>query len=109
MAFAPGDTVTGLRGTYRVQAVHGQGSFGVTYRATDLAGGAVLLKELRIEKLNDWKALELFEREGEVLATLTHPNIPAFRDFFAHGGPAALPVSEASSYDGPSALSLVLV
>jgi serine/threonine protein kinase/outer membrane protein assembly factor BamB len=109
MAIAPGDTVTGLRGTYRVEALHGQGSFGVTYRATDLAGGAVLLKELRIEKLNDWKALELFEREGEVLATLTHPNIPAFRDFFAHGGAAALPVSEASTYDGPSTLSLVLV
>ena len=44
------------------------------------------MKELRVEKLDDWKALELFEREGEVLATLSHPNIPAFRDFFAHGG-----------------------
>jgi serine/threonine protein kinase/outer membrane protein assembly factor BamB len=109
MAIAPGDTVTGLRGTYRVDARHGQGSFGITCRATDLAGSPVLLKELRIEKLQDWKALELFEREGEVLATLSHPNIPAFRDFFAHGGPAALPVSEASSYDGPAALSLVLV
>jgi len=109
MALAPGDHVTGLRGVYRVQAVHGQGSFGVTYRATDVAGSPVILKELRIEKLQDWKALELFEREGEVLATLSHPNIPAFRDFFAHGGPAPQPVSAMSSYEGPAQLSLVLV
>src|SRR5271155_869444 len=94
MAFVPGVVVAGLRGSYRIEAVHGQGSFGVTYRARDASSGArVIVKELRVEKLEDWKALELFEREGRVLSSLSHPNIPAFRDFFAHGGPAPLPVS----------------
>ena len=41
MGIAPGDTVIGLRGTYTVQARYGQGSFGVTYRATDLTGSPV--------------------------------------------------------------------
>jgi serine/threonine protein kinase len=110
MPMVPGEVVTGLRGAYRIEEQHGEGSFGITYKASDLSGGPpVILKELRIEKLDDWKALELFEREGEVLATLSHPNIPAFRDFFAHGGPTALPVSAMSTYDGPRRLSLVLV
>jgi serine/threonine protein kinase len=110
MPIAPSDTVTGLRGTYRIEAKHGEGSFGITYRATDAAtGDTLIVKELRIEKLHDWKALELFEREGEVLSTLSHPNIPAFRDFFAHGGPSALPVSVLRTDDAPRHLSLVLV
>jgi serine/threonine protein kinase len=110
MPVAEGDVVVGLRGRYRIESRHGEGSFGVTYRARDAASGAeVIVKELRVEKLDDWKALELFEREGEVLATLSHPNIPAFRDFFAHGAPAPLPVSAMSTYDGPAHLSLVLV
>jgi serine/threonine protein kinase len=110
MPIAPSDTVTGLRGTYRIEAKHGEGSFGITYRATDAAtGDALIVKELRIEKLHDWKALELFEREGEVLSSLSHPNIPAFRDFFAHGGPSALPVSVLSADNAPEHLSLVLV
>jgi serine/threonine protein kinase len=110
MSVGEGDVVVGLRGRYRIETRHGEGSFGVTYRATDAASGAeVIVKELRVEKLDDWKALELFEREGEVLATLSHPNIPAFRDFFAHGAAEPLPVSAMSSYAGPVHLSLVLV
>jgi len=110
MGIEPGAVVVGLQGSYRVEARHGEGSFGVTYRATDAStGAAVILKELRIERLDDWKALELFEREGRVLASLSHPNIPAFRDFFAHGAASPLPVGATSTYDGPERLSLVLV
>jgi len=110
MPVAEGDVVVGLRGSYRIETRHGEGSFGVTYHAKDTASGAdVIVKELRVEKLDDWKALELFEREGEVLATLSHPNIPAFRDFFAHGAPEPLPVSAMSTYAGTVHLSLVLV
>jgi serine/threonine protein kinase len=106
----PGELVTGLESVYRIETRHGQGSFGVTYRARDEAGGGpVIVKELRIEKLDDWKALELFEREGQVLASLSHPNIPGFRDFFAHGGPVPLAVGAMSTYRGPDHLSLVLV
>ncbi|HEY1692675.1 MAG TPA: serine/threonine-protein kinase [Polyangiaceae bacterium] len=110
MPIAPGQIVAGLRSAYRIEAWHGQGSFGVTYRATDAGNGAsVIVKELRVERLADWKALELFEREGEVLASLSHPNIPAFCDFFARAAGAALPVAAMESYAGPEAPSLVLV
>jgi serine/threonine protein kinase len=110
MASNPGDEISGLRGCYRLESRHGAGSFGVTYRARDASQGmSVLVKELRVEKLDDWKALELFEREAEVLASLSHPNIPAFRDFFAHGGPSPLPAIAMSSYTGPEHLSLMLV
>lgn len=110
MALEAGQTVAGLQGTYRIEAKHGQGSFGITYRArAESDGGRVIVKELRIEKLDDWKALEMFEREGRVLSSLSHPNIPAFRDFFAHGGPSPLPVGALSTYAGPEHLSLVLV
>src|SRR5271155_4908136 len=99
MAIVPGVVVAGLRGSYRIEALHGQGSFGVTYRARDESSGApVIVKELRVEKLDDWKALELFEREGRVLASLSHPNIPAFCDFFAHGGPIPLPVTAMTTH-----------
>ncbi len=107
---SPGDEITGLRGCYRVESRHGEGSFGVTYRALDPSRGMpVLVKELRVERLDDWKALELFEREAEVLASLSHPNIPAFRDFFAHGDQGPLPATAMSSYAGPGRLSLMLV
>jgi serine/threonine protein kinase len=109
-AMVVGDVVTGLCGAYRVEARHGEGAFGVTYRATEVATRAsVILKELRIERLDDWKALELFEREGRVLASLSHPNIPAFRDSFVHGGAIPLPVSALSSDDAPERSSLILV
>jgi hypothetical protein len=110
MTMAPGVVVAGLRGSYRIEAFRGQGSFGVTYRARDESSGVpVIIKELRVEKLDDWKSLELFEREGRVLATLSHPNIPAFCDFFAHGGPVPLPVIAMTTHAGPERLSLVLV
>ncbi len=110
MPIDAGDTVTGLAGTYRIDSRHGEGAFGITYRAWDVArASSVIVKELRIERLDDWKALELFEREARVLSSLSHPHIPAFCDFFAHGGPTPLPVQAMRSNDGPDHLSLVLV
>jgi hypothetical protein len=71
MAMTVGDVVRGLRGSYRIEARHGEGAFGVAYRAVEESSGArLIVKELRIERLEDWKALELFEREGRVLAGL---------------------------------------
>jgi hypothetical protein len=106
----PGDVLTGLKGTYRIENRHAEGAFGITYRATDVSSGDLLIvKELRLDKLDDWKALELFEREGRVLADVSHPNVPAFHDFFAHGAEKPLPVAAMTSYDGSARLSLVLV
>jgi serine/threonine protein kinase len=109
-AFAPGQTVEGLAGTYVVEGTHGEGGFGVTYRAWHAqAGQTVLLKELRIERLKSWKALELFEREAETLRGVRHANIPEYYDFFAYGGGVAAPASALSSLEAPGPVTLVLV
>ncbi|MEP7123266.1 MAG: PQQ-binding-like beta-propeller repeat protein [Byssovorax sp.] len=49
-----GSTVRGLRGTYRVDAVHGDGSFGIAFAATvtesdEKAANAVVLVQQRVE------------------------------------------------------------
>jgi hypothetical protein len=69
----------------------------------------VMVKVLRFERLRDWKTLELFEREGRVLEELSHPSVPAYRDFFAHDGAAAFEASKLEVYQGDGKLSLVLV
>lgn len=45
-------------------------------------GARVVLKELTLGRMSDWKELELFEREVAVLRQLRHPSIPAFVDEF---------------------------
>ena len=67
---------------YQVEGVLGRGSFGTTYRAREIATGrAVAIKELDLQHLDDWKSLELFEREAATLARLDHPNIPDYIEF----------------------------
>ena len=65
---------------------------GVTYEAERTTDGArVALKELRLSRVDDWKVLELFEREARVLANITHPSVPAYIDHFkieSEDGPA---------------------
>jgi protein kinase-like protein len=110
-SFAPGQTIEGLTGAYVIEGTHGEGGFGVTYRARRARSGeAVLVKELRIERLKSWKALSLFEREAETLRSVRHANIPAYYDFFAYGNGGAKPASDFSSLEGDGgSLTLVLV
>jgi aminoglycoside phosphotransferase (APT) family kinase protein len=71
------------RDRYSVVRALGKGGFGVTHlarRASD--GEQVVIKRLRMDRLEDWKAFDLFEREAKVLEALEHPNIPAFVDHF---------------------------
>jgi hypothetical protein len=57
---------------------------GVTYEAERTTDSArVALKELRLSRVDDWKVLELFEREARVLANVTHPAIPKYVDHFS--------------------------
>jgi hypothetical protein len=92
-----------------VLAVQGEGGFGTAFRGTRVEDGvAVVLKELRIDRIKSWKALELFEREAATLKSLSHPRIPAFYDFFAWDGQAAQAPSSLSPGGGPPP-SLVLV
>ncbi|MBT9312128.1 serine/threonine protein kinase [Leptothoe kymatousa] len=68
---------------YHVISVLGQGGSGITYAAEDRKMGTyVALKELSLKGLSDWKKLELFEREAQVLQNLDHPAIPQYLDYF---------------------------
>ncbi|MCC7387052.1 MAG: serine/threonine protein kinase [Deltaproteobacteria bacterium] len=75
-----------LQGRFRLDAVLGRGGRGTTYRATEVATGEVVaIKELPYLSARDLKALELFEREAQVLRQLDHPAIPKCSDVFEHG------------------------
>lgn len=68
---------------YRIVAPLGQGAFGTTYEAEDLTNyQRVAIKALSLSQITDWKSLDLFEREARVLATLNHPAIPKYLDYF---------------------------
>lgn len=68
---------------YRIVTVLGQGSMGTTYEAEDLTNyQRVAIKSLSLRGLQDWKTLELFEREARVLESLDNPAIPNYLDYF---------------------------
>jgi len=68
---------------YRILEVLGQGGIGTTYKAEDLqTQQQVALKALSLRRINDWKVLELFEREARVLSYLQHPAIPRYLNYF---------------------------
>ncbi len=68
---------------YQIKNLLGEGGTSTTYEAIDLkTNQRVALKALSLEKMNDWKVLELFEREANVLSTLNHPGIPRYLDYF---------------------------
>jgi serine/threonine kinase PknH len=67
-------------GDYRIEGIVGAGRMGVVYRATDDSGRSVALKVLR----DDMAAIdpvyrERFKREGQLLASLDHPNVIPIR------------------------------
>ncbi len=63
-----------LKGRYEIREVLGKGGMGVVYKAFDtVVKRDVALKT--ILDIADRKALELFHKEYEVLASLSHPNI----------------------------------
>ncbi|GEM_PF-6454926 len=73
---------TVIHDRYVVSRVLGRGSFGTTYAARNLDDDAlVAVKVLDLRRVDDWKAVELFEREARVLASLDHPQIPRYIDF----------------------------
>lgn len=68
---------------YQILNTLGQGGIGITYEALDLQENRrVALKELSLRRLNDWKVLEMFEREATVLSQLNHPAIPRYLNYF---------------------------
>ncbi|MEG5045844.1 ankyrin repeat domain-containing protein [Microcoleus sp. B4-C1] len=68
---------------YQIKKLLGEGGSSTTYEAVDLKTNQRLaLKALSLQKMNDWKVLELFEREANVLSKLNHPGIPRYLDYF---------------------------
>src|SRR5690606_7491626 len=52
-------------------------------------GSRYVLKLLRLEHVDDWKQVELFEREVSTLAALEHPGIPRLIDRVLEDGRTA--------------------
>jgi serine/threonine protein kinase len=69
--------------TYQVLGILGEGGTGITYRVQDeQTQRQVALKILMLRQAIDWKTLELFEREAQILQQLQHPQIPRYLDYF---------------------------
>ncbi|MFN8372847.1 MAG: protein kinase [Anaerolineae bacterium] len=62
---------------FKIEAMLGQGGMGTVYRGTDTqTGQTVAIKSLKAEIIaEDPSILQRFEREGEALRMLNHPNI----------------------------------
>ncbi|MHC4847403.1 MAG: serine/threonine-protein kinase [Planctomycetota bacterium] len=61
---------------YRIEEIIGRGGMGVVYRATQQSlGRPVAIKVLPEEVLENRQFLDRFEREVDILARLSHPNI----------------------------------
>ncbi|NEP11570.1 MAG: serine/threonine protein kinase [Symploca sp. SIO2C1] len=68
---------------YQIVTLLGEGGMASTYAALDLnTNERVAIKVVSLREAINWKTLELFEREAEVLATLNHPFIPNYLDYF---------------------------
>lgn len=68
---------------YQILDILGRGGTGITYKARHLQTKEIVaLKTLSLKQINDWKVLELFEREAQTLSRLNHSGIPRYLDFF---------------------------
>ncbi len=74
---------TTLLSRYTLKQCLGAGTHSWVYAAEAThSPKPLIVKELRVSKLENWKNLELFERETEILKALRHPRIPAYVDSF---------------------------
>jgi len=74
-------------GRYTILRVLGEGSQGSTFEATDVRDGkTVAVKRFAVRNAKGWKEVELAEREARVLASLSHPKLPAYVEHFEEDG-----------------------
>lgn len=68
---------------YRIIRLLGEGGVGKTYEAENVTTSEkVAIKTVSLRQTKDWKVLELFEREAKTLASLNHPAIPKYIEYF---------------------------
>ena len=68
---------------YKIKDKLGQGGSSITYAAIDnKTNERVAIKALSLSGLDDWKKIELFEREAKILQQLEHRCIPNYIDYF---------------------------
>jgi len=80
-----------LKGRYEILAILGKGGMGCVYKVRDhqQRGKVLAVKELRSNKLSEEKSQEAliqFQTEAQILARLTHPNLPKVYDYFSVPG-----------------------
>jgi len=81
-----------LAGRYIIVQKVGQGGMAAVYKATDTRLGhkLVAVKEMSDAAITDplekQQARQAFEREAQMLAKLSHPNLPRVTDHFSEGG-----------------------
>jgi len=75
-----------ISGEYRVDAELGHGGFGVVYRCTELNLNRQVALKLVIPEKASHEALQRFNREAQVLASINHPNVVHVHRFGTHDG-----------------------
>jgi hypothetical protein len=74
-------------GRYSIVGLLGSGAQGSTLLAVQEATGRhVAIKRFVVKGARSWKDVELAEREAAVLASLSHPRLPAYVEHFEEGG-----------------------
>jgi eukaryotic-like serine/threonine-protein kinase len=72
-----------LQDRYHIIDLLGEGGSSKTYVAFDeQLQIEVAIKILNLHSMNDWKTLELFNREAKILSQLKHVAIPEYLDYF---------------------------
>ena len=67
------DDNTILNNRYEIKEILGRGGFATTYLAVDTEiQQKCAIKCLSFRKIEEWKTLELFEREARILKNLDH-------------------------------------
>lgn len=80
------EMVSELSQKYNLKQEIGRGGFSVTWKAYRRKEPVdqrqpVLIKELLLDRIDDWNAVEQFEREARILSHLKNPHIPEFFEF----------------------------
>jgi len=71
-----------IRNKYTIAKELGLGRMSHTFLANDNESKKVVVKVIQLKGLPEWKILELFEREAQILKGISHPRIPKYIDYF---------------------------